>query len=297
MKIYKNPCDIEKIPSVIALGNFDGVHKAHAKVISNCVSYAKDKALKSGVLLFKNSVKPVKSLSTVEERIKEIEKLGVDFVYLVSLSDEFRKKSPSQFVEFLKNDLNTKAISVGYDYRFGYNAQGDIDTLCDLGNDMGIEVFVCPMQTEKGVVISSTNIRECIKNRDFSMAEALLGRPYSIWGKVEKGFGNGRKLGVPTANIPDKGDRLLPCDGVYAGYLRHNEKLYKAVINIGKNPTFDGKERTVESHLIGEEIDLYGTETEIIFKSFIREEKKFSDKEELKLQIEKDTKKAISILS
>lgn len=297
MEIYEDVFNITNTPVSIALGNFDGVHKAHRKVILNCVSFAKEKNLKSGVLLFKNSPKPVKSLCTIEERIKEIEKLGVDFVFLVCLDDEFRKKTPEEFVKFLKNDLFTKAVSVGYDYRFGYRAEGDTDVLSNLCRKMDIEVLVCPMQTENGVVISSTNIRKSVENKDFTMAEALLGRPFSISGKVRSGFGNGRKLGVPTANIIADEARLLPDDGVYAGFLRHNEALYKAVINIGKNPTFDGKERTIESHIIGEEIDLYGEEIEVIFKSFIREEKKFPDKEALKIQIEEDRKKAISILS
>jgi len=292
MEVFKSPFNIAFETSV-ALGDFDGVHIAHRKVIVNCVKAAREKDLKSGVLLFKNSIKNTTFISSLDERIKEFEKLGADFVYLCDFDDDFRKKTPEEFIEFLKEKLCAKAVSAGFDYRFGYMAKGDINMLSKLCKMENIEVLVCDEQKIGEVSVSSSEIRSLIENNRLKEAKSFLGRPYSISGTVKKGFRNGHKLGFPTANLEAEEKRVLPPDGVYRGAVIFEGKKYRAVINIGKNPTFEAEKKTVESHLIDFEADLYDKEITVEFHEFLRSEIKFENIDMLKNQIKKDKERAI----
>lgn len=292
LKIFSSPKQLCFDKTALALGNFDGVHIAHQKVIGDCVALAKKNGAKSGVMLFKNAVKPADVISSLEERIELIGALGVDFIILCEFDEAFRRQSPAEFVAFLTEELKAAAVSVGYDYRFGYLAEGDVDVLKSLARESGMEVSVCAPYKKDGVTISSTQIRKMLKEGDIEGVNAFLGRRYSVSGIVCHGLKNGRRLGFKTANLKCETSRILPCDGVYAGKTYLNGKPYISVINIGKNPTFAAKERTVESHMIGFEEEIYGAYIRIEFKRFLRGEKKFGGIEELKNQINQDRERA-----
>ena len=289
MEIIKNP--IKVTDCALALGNFDGVHRAHTKIIKNCVKYARENNLKSGVLLFENHTdtllkeSKIKLLTTLNEKLDEIEKTGIHFVFLLEFNEELMKTSPENFFEFLINTLRAKALFAGYDYSFGHMATGDASLLCRLGNESGIKVLVCKKIDIENSPVSSTKIRELIKSGDIKKANLHLGRCYSLFGKVVWGKQNGRLLGFPTANIDYDKNKLIPGDGVYFGYTIIDDKKFKSLINIGKNPTFNAEKRTVETHIIGFCGELYESFIKIEFEDKIRDEIKFNSTEELKEQI------------
>jgi len=292
MEIIKNA--IEVTDCALALGNFDGVHQAHIKIIKSCVEYAKTHNLKSGVLLFENHTDTIlkntqiKLLTTHTEKLNEIEKTGVDFVFLCEFNEELMKTSPEDFFNFLINTLKAKALFAGFDYSFGYMAKGDSSLLRHLGKESGIKVSVCDEIDIENSPVSSTKIRELIKSGDIEKANLHLGRSYSLCGKVVRGKQNGRLLGFPTANIDYDKNKLIPPDGVYFGYTVINGKKLKSLINIGKNPTFNAEKRTVETHIIDYSNELYESLIRIEFEYKIRDEIKFNSIDELKEQINKD---------
>ena len=288
--------------TAVALGDFDGLHIAHTAIIKNGIEYARQNGLKSGVLLFNENTKSVlegadiKLITPNGEKIRLIDEMGADFVYIVNFDREFMKKTPEEFIELLMNDLKIRAVFAGFDYKFGKNASGDALTLKKLGEDNGFFVEILPEMKIDAKTLSSRHIRQLIEDGNVSGASKYLGRDFSVSGTVEKGFQNGRKLGFPTANVSYDDNMLLPKTGVYAGYTVVNNKKYKSVINIGNNPTFGAKKVTIESHIIDFEGDIYGETIRISFKKRLRGDIKFNGTDELKARIEQDTKTAKSIL-
>ncbi len=265
------------LDAAICLGGFDGIHKGHKALFDIAKSYGK-----WGVLLFDRNIKGNENLTTQSEKIKLIEEYGADYVLIAEFSEKFSKRTPEEFVNFLENILKVSHIVCGYDYRFGYMAKGDakaLKELCKKAEVIGLEPVM-----QNGNPIKSTNIRNLIKNGDIMGANDLLGHNYTISGVVEKGFGNGRKMGFPTANISYQIEKLLPQDGVYYG------KMFgmSAVINVGKNPTFNARERTVEVHIPGFSKDIYGEFAIVEFLEKIRDDIKFDSIENLIMQINKD---------
>lgn len=278
------------------LGNFDGLHLAHMSVIKKGMEYAAKKSLKSGVLLFENNTKGASLITSNSQKLKLLEEINPDFVYVKKFTREFMQKSPEEFICMLRNELNMKAVCVGYDYRFGHMASGDISTLNELSEKYGFDVIVTDEVKMDGKTVSSTHIRSLIEQGDMEGAMRFLGRYFTLSGKVEMGFQNGRKLGFPTANLCVQDDVLLPKNGVYAGYTLIDNEKYKSVINVGNNPTFGAEKITVESHILDFTGDIYGREISISFVSRMRGDIKFENIEALKEQIEKDTEKARNIL-
>ena len=284
--------------TAVALGNFDGLHLAHMSIINACRDYAKENGLQSGVLLFSehtlNVIKnaSVKLITDEQEKCNILEKSGLDFAYIRSFTKEFSQLSPSEFVDELVSTLNPKAVFVGYDYRFGYKAEGDINLLRELGKAKGFSVFATEEIIHNGISVKSTVIRHMIETGNISGANEFLGRMFTISGVVEYGFQNGRKIGVPTVNVGYNENMILPENGVYSGYTKVGEKLYKSVINVGNNPTFNADKITVESHLLGFDGDIYGEKVSVMFKNRIRDEKKFASIDELKRQIQTDIAEA-----
>lgn len=268
--------------SAICLGNFDGVHLGHRELFDTAKKYEK-----WGVLLFDRNTKGSTLLTTQYEKIKILSGLGADYAVIAEFSEEFSHKSPEQFVKFLKDILKVDTVIAGYDYRFGYKASGDRDKLVELCEDCELGVEIIDSVEIDGEAVKSTKIRELIKVGDVMSANRLLGYNYTISGIVGKGFKNGTKMGFPTANIEYPPEKLLPADGVYKGKVFG----YDAVINIGKNPTFDAKERTLEAHLIDYSGDLYEKEITAEFILKLRDDKKFESIDELTAQIEEDIKR------
>lgn len=289
---------------VVALGNFDGIHCAHKAIIENCCRYASKNGIKSCVLLFANHTlnvitkQKVKLLTSEKEKLDILNELGVDSVYIRNFDSDFMHMSPREFIEMIMEELNPQAVCVGYDYRFGYKASGNVDTLKSLGEECGFEVIVTDEMKTSDVTIKSTKIRELVLSGDVAQAELFLGRPFSITGEVVRGLRNGHKLGTPTANVEYPDDKLLPKSGVYMGYTYVDGKAYESVINVGNNPTFDAKKITVESHMLGFSDEIYGKTVRVDFIKRIRDDKKFNGIEELKEQIRNDiqtTKKQLHI--
>lgn len=279
--------------TVAALGNFDGLHVAHMTIIRNGIKYAKEHGLKSGVLLFDENTKGVTQgkialITPNEAKLELLERENPDFVYMLKFDNEFMRKTPEEFVRFLSDKLNVKAVCVGYDYRFGHKASGDVEMLKRLGEKYGFKVLVTDAIKIDGRVVSSTYIRETIQRGNMEEAERFLGRRYCIEGVVEKGFQNGRKMGIPTANIDYDVNMALPKEGVYAGITYVGGKRLKSVINVGKNLTFGAEKLTVESHILDFDEDIYGEYIRVSFAKRLRGVIKFSGAEELKSRIRRD---------
>ncbi|MCR4718628.1 MAG: riboflavin biosynthesis protein RibF [Firmicutes bacterium] len=264
--------------SAICLGDFDGVHKGHRRVFAEA-----SKTGDWGALLFTHNSKGEKEILTLSEKLELLKKLGAKYALAADFEKELKSKSPGEFVEVIAS-FKVRTVAVGYDYRFGKGAEGDVSLLKELCSKRGIDVIVAEVFEDNKEPVKSTKIRALIKNGDISEANRLLDSPYIISGKVVKGLGNGKVLGFPTANIEVSEYKLLPCDGVYKGKVGDKS----AVVNVGKNPTFEAKRRTVEVHIVGEEKDLYGKDITVQIIDRIRDEIKFEKKEELILQIKRD---------
>lgn len=280
--------------SAVALGNFDGLHLAHREIIRKCVEYAAKNGLRSGILLFENHTGTVtahteiKVLTTLPEKLELLQDMGLDFAAVIPFDESFRHLEPEGFIDFLQGRLAMRAASVGYDYSFGYRAQGDVRLLQKLAAEKRFHVIETPAVRYEGTIVSSTLVRDLLVQGNVREANALLGRPYKLSGTVDAGLQNGRKMGLPTANLSFDRQKLLPGDGVYKGrtYIRGAGHL--SLINVGKNPTFRAKKRTVESFILDFDEDIYDAGITIAFDEKIRDEIRFENQDQLKKQIHQD---------
>lgn len=287
----------EKIPyssTVVALGNFDGLHIAHMKIIHRAIEYARQSGAKSGILLFEDHSEAVvgkREISLITPNEAKLELLArehPDFVYLKKFTPDFMRLSPREFVCRLSERLHIKAVCVGYDYRFGYRAEGDVHTLKRLGTELGFKVFVTEAVYLEGHIVSSTYIRELIRRGEMRRAELFLGRRFCVEGKVVHGLQNGRKLGFPTANVNYDPLMAIPKEGVYAGVSYVQGGRYKSIVNVGKNPTFGAQKTTIESHILDFDRDIYGEYIRISFCERLRGDQRFDSMQALSEQIQKD---------
>jgi riboflavin kinase/FMN adenylyltransferase len=307
--------DIKEPPknTIITIGNFDGVHLGHQKIIREVVLSAKRHKGTSVVMTF--DPHPVKFfhperdfhlLTLCDEKAKIIEKLGVDILLCVRFDRNFASLMPENFIkDILVDKLQTKEIIIGPDYRFGKGKKGDIELLKKEGKKYGFGVKIIKPVKMKGEVISSTKLRNLIKKGDVKKAGLFLGRPYTIEGTVVKGTGRGsRLLGFPTANILS-GAELIPKEGVYAVKVSLEEVfsekkgrdiLLDGVMNIGTNPTFGNNTITLEVHILDFHEDILNRLIKVYFIERLRNEKRFPSLEGLKRAIEKDIEKAREIL-
>ncbi len=290
MKIYRQNEKIEYTNPCIALGNFDGLHMGHLKVIDN----ARRIGDSFGVCLFDvHSSNSVKILTSLEDKLSILEDIGADFAVIVEFNEAFRNKSLTEFAEFIKN-IGAKFVSVGYDYRCAKCASADsIDLKNELGK-LGIGVIISEPVEKDGLAVKSTLIRELIEEGNITKANKLLTRPFSICGKVTKGKQNGRLIGFPTANIEPESGRIIPNDGVYVGECVI-DKAYPVILNIGKNPTFDASKRTIEAHIIDFSGDIYGCNLSLKLFERIRDCIRFNSVDELAKQLEKDRQYALKM--
>ncbi len=279
----------------VALGNFDGLHLAHQELINRAIKKAQDFKIKSGVLMFTEHTKNVllrtkqNLLMSRKQKLAYLDKMGLDFVVEIEFS-EIMKMSPEFFVrEFLAKNLKAKAVVVGYDYRFGYKAKGNVDLLLKSVEDLDIQVNVVEAVKKDGEVISSTRIRKEIQQGNIQKANDLLGRPFTIQGRVVHGKSLGKKMGYPTANLQPMAHYTVPKYGVYDTNVIVKGKSYKAATSIGTNPTLNEKGLKIEAHILDFNENIYKKEVELEFLNFLRPEKKFDNIDTLFQQIEKDT--------
>ncbi len=290
--------------SIITLGNFDGIHLGHQELIRMVIRRARETGGTSLVVTFRPH--PLKILapekcppliSIYEEKIRLIEALGVDALVKIPFTMDFAAMSPEAFVKDILCDLlGAKEIFVGFNYRFGKGRAGNIEMLRELGNRHGFTVREVEQVSLRGEVISSTAIRQLLKDGEVEHAARLLGRVYAVTGIVVKGDGRGRGLGFPTANIAAK-HAIIPSDGVYAVQLNVRDHFHDGIANIGLRPTFNKNIRAIEVHVFDFDEDLYGEDISLYFIRKIREEKKFKGPDELVRQITKDIASAREILA
>lgn len=290
-------------PIVIALGNFDGVHLGHQKLLKCGLEQAKSLKVKLAVLLFYphplKVLYPERRLELLtghEERLKLFEEIGVHKVFIMPFTSQLAATSPQEFVEEILLKLGAVHVVVGFNYSFGYKGKGNPELLKEYGKQYGFKVRVIQAQKMDDRIISSTEIRKYLLNGEIDLAKKMMGRCPKISGKVVHGDGRGGKiLGFPTANIETDQDLLIPKNGVYIISTLIGEKKYGGMMNIGFRPTFKtDAQRTVEVNLFGYNGDLYGERLSIDVESRLRPERKFSDQEEIIAQLNRDKEQAIA---
>ena len=284
--------------TVVALGMFDGVHQGHQALLRRAAEIAHANGDIAVAFTYDNHPRELFTgafpyLCTRERREQQILLCGCDRMDSIPFNAAFAAMEPEQFMDWLSARYTggISAIVAGYDYRFGAKAKGDTTLLNKLCGARGIALSVIDEVKVDGETCSSTCIREAIREGDMERAERMLGRPYTLSGEVVHAKALGRQFDCPTANL-DAGAQLLPKDGVYATELMFEGKRYDAVTNVGTNPTVGGRARTVETHAIGESLDLYGKRVEVAFFTRLRDEKKFDSKDLLFIQIKKDAETA-----
>lgn len=288
-----------KYKTAVALGNFDGIHVGHEYLIKDTVLKAKKQGLKPAILLFRNHTrtKVKKSNSTIyiltsnEQKLQILEELGIEIVYIIDFDNSIMTLTAKDFVQnIIVDKVNAKLVTVGFNYKFGYKALGNSDTLKELGQNKGFIVnIVDPIYIQEDIV-SSTRIRNLIKKGDIKKSNTLLGRNYTINGRVIKGENRGNKLGYPTANIELSNNYVIPKAGVYKTITKINNKKYSGLTSVGYNPTFNGEVLKIENHILNFDNNIYNDLIDIEFVDYIRKNIKFETCESLIKQIEDDIK-------
>ncbi len=300
--------DVKRDPnSVITVGTFDGVHVGHTALINTVLRKAGERDARSVVVTFdphpREIINPgdagIKLLTSLPERREILEEMGIDTMVVIPFDRDFSLLSSEEFVEdIIYNKIGVSEFVIGYDHHFGKDREGTIETIEQLGKQLGFDAYVVSKKEVGDKTVSSTKIRETI-HQEGEMAEAsrMLQRPYRLNGMVVHGDKRGKEIGYPTANIKTGDPRkIVPRKGVYAVRVRVEEEWYDGMMNIGVRPTFDGGEHTMEAHLFNFDTDIYGKEVQVRFYERLRDEKKFSGREELVKQLEEDEKKAKEIL-
>jgi riboflavin kinase/FMN adenylyltransferase len=292
--------------SVMAIGNFDGIHLGHQAILRAAVERAHALNAVSTALTFDPSPRKVLRpesaplrLSTNAQRMEWFNLLGLEAVVVLPFTLDLARLSPEEFVEqILVRDLHVKAVLVGENFRFGHKQAGDVKLLSELGTKYGFEVVIVPPVVYRGEVVSSTIIRREVAEGDVSHAARLLGRPFALTGEVVSGTGTGHRFTFPTLNLAAE-QELLPARGVYItrACLEGESRSHRSVTNIGMRPTFNGSALSVETHLLDAQLATTPKRMEVRFWKRLREEKKFSGPDELRAQIARDIARANKFFS
>ena len=290
MKIIRNT-NLEQLPCVVTIGNFDGVHLGHQALLTEVKKRAHDLKLESAVITFEpnpkdyfSQNKPQTRISSLREKIELFNEIKIDRVHIIKFNQEFSKVTANEFISILIKKLKVKEIVVGEDFCFGMGREGSIKQLSESSMELNIKNKILM----DGKRISSTLIRNLLANDKLDQANKYIGRPYSISGKVVHGEKRGRKIGFPTANIHMRHNRP-PLKGVFAVKFQN----HFGVANLGIRPSIKGEKKLqLEVHLLNFSSDLYGQHVSVIFLKKLRDEKKFKSLDELKEQIKLDVIKA-----
>ncbi|MBV9574548.1 MAG: bifunctional riboflavin kinase/FAD synthetase [Acidobacteriales bacterium] len=310
MRIFRQIADIPQDfgPTLVSVGNFDGVHRAHTRVLTTIAERARRQGVKSVAVCFEPHPSRIlrpgtgpKLLTPTPEKLRLLSPLGIDAVLLLPFTRDLSLLSPREFAEdILKKGLQAREVHEGYNFHFGHKAAGSVATLIELGKLLGFEVAEYPEMRLRGEPVSSSHIRSLLSQGRVNRARHLLARPFSITSEPVQGRGLGSKYTVPTINLA-RYDEMVPRDGVYItrtriradGNLTRGE-CFNSVTNVGHRPTFGGDSFAIETHLLNfHPIDLGPeTEVEVEFLNRLRDEIKFPSVEALRRQISSDVKKA-----
>jgi riboflavin kinase/FMN adenylyltransferase len=279
-------------PVVAAIGNFDGLHRGHQQILARVIERARATGRRSVVTTFDphptrvlhaESAPPL--IQTLDQRLEGFAAAGVDAALVLPFTPEFARLSPREFAAYiLVETLRASDVFVGENFRFGHRQEGDAPMLAELGARLGFAVGIVPSVRLRGHVVSSTRVRQAVAAGRVEYAARMLGRPFSLSGKIQPGAGQGRKLVVPTLNLAWE-QELLPARGVYATEAALADGCYHAATNVGIRPTFDGSRLTVESHLLDFSRDVTEGSLEVRFCTRLRSEKKFASPAELRGQV------------
>lgn len=292
MEIFRH-FDKQPFECVMTVGNYDGIHLGHQALINHVITYAKKERYHSAVMTFEphpreffDSISAPSRIISLREKLEFFDSLGINRVHVIRFDADFAKISAVEFTNILKNNLNAKRLVLGKDFRFGQNREGGVEML----KNAGIEILVADEFMINQERVSSSLVRESLSHGDFKKVNLLLGRPYAISGKVIHGDKRGREIGFPTANIHMFHERP-PLRGVFAVKLDDSF----GVANLGIRPTVSGlSQLNLEVHVFDFSADLYGKHVHVTFLKKLRDEKKFNNVNELKLQIEIDIANAKS---
>ena len=307
MKVIHDINDFPQLSyAVVTSGTFDGVHIGHQKILRRVIECARQNNGQSVVITYWPHPRLVlfpedndlKLLSTIEERIEQLRNFGVDYLLIIPFTKEFSRTSSRSFItDVIVRTINTKVLVIGYDHRFGKNREGSFENLKARSAQYGFEVEEIPRQDVDDIGVSSTKIRKALEDGDVETASRYLGRYYTFSSEVVEGNKLGRTIGYPTANLaPPTNHKLIPANGVYAVWVKLDEEQYAGMMNIGLRPTVDGKQLTLEVHILNFDRDIYGSVITVEFVEQLRQEQKFEGLEELKTQLAADkeaTKQAL----
>lgn len=290
---------------LLTIGVFDGVHLGHKYLIGRLVALAKKQGRLSGVVTFLQHPREVISpslrlprLTDPAQKISLLKSEGVDIVIALSFIPELAEIGARQFVDLLQKHLRMRGLVVGPDFALGQNREGSIGFLRKLGEELNFSVTVVLPKKINGLVVSSTAIRKAMAGGDITRVNKLLGRPFSLQGRVVSGAHRGGPLlGFPTFNLEVDSNQALPPDGVYATWTYIDGKTYPSMTNIGRRPTFGESERTIETYILDYQGNLYERQLKIALVERLRDEKRFDSPEELKKQITEDIKRGRIILA
>lgn len=291
---------------VLTMGTFDGIHAGHQEILNHLVHSAREMGKESALLSFHPHPRLVlypeqhdlQLLMDQDEMANALEATGLDHFIIYPFTKEFAQMSPEAYIrDFLVKNFSPARVVIGYNHRFGKDRSGDIRLLERKAEELGFEIEEIPRQMVEDLSVSSTKIRTALHEGQVDKATKLLGKPFSMSGKVVKGQQVGQEIGFPTANIilsdPDK---LIPAKGVYAVRVTHHKETYGAMLNIGFRPTFEGQDLSVEVHLFDFDQQIYGDTLKIELIAMIRQEQKFESKDLLAEQLSKDKAQVISLL-
>ncbi|MHA7263351.1 bifunctional riboflavin kinase/FAD synthetase [Arthrobacter sp. TMN-37] len=309
-------------PSVLTLGNFDGVHRGHQRVLQHLVKAARERSAAAVAISFDPHPAQVHRpdsapalIMGLEDRVHTLAETGIDGVLMMHYTLDLASYTPEEFVEkVLVGALHATAVVIGHDVRFGRGNSGDLDTMRELGRRFGFEVLAIddfaagvPLEAGGGKGLrrcSSTWVRESLEAGDVETAARILGRPHRMRGEVVHGAARGRKLGFPTANLAPGAEGYIPADGIYAGWLIDEAHTrWPAAISVGSNPTFDDVSRQVEAHVIDRpqedvsDFDLYGQRVVVEFVQRLRGQVAYTGPEALSEQMSLDVGKTRQVLS
>lgn len=307
MKVIHNISDFDTAkPVVLTQGTFDGVHFGHKKILKQVVSQAEEVDGVSVLLTFYPHPRLVlypddnelKMLTTIEEKVELVAKLGIDYLIIMPFTKELSRLRADEFVrDILIEELRVSKLIIGYDHRFGRNREGGIKEMKHYAEVFNFELEEISAQDIEESIVSSTKIRRALLEGDVHLANNYLETNYIIKGKVEEGLQRGTSIGFPTANIRvNSSYKLIPKNGVYAVWVYIEEKKYAGMLNIGYNPTFEDKKWSIEVNIFDFNQNIYHKHISIEFVARLRDEVKFKNKEELINRLREDEKAIRSIL-